>query len=123
VRRVSLTAFAIPLVIASTSMSTAFAHAVLVASSPAEGESIAPTQNELYLKFSEAIEPRFSNFKLDPAEGGSPLTLVATVDRKDRQGVVIQLLQPLHSGRYYVRWKVVTADTHGIEGRLSFSVK
>jgi copper transport protein len=118
-----LTAFAIPLVIAITSMSAAFAHAVLVVSSPAEGESIATTQNELYLKFSEAIEPRFSNFKLDSAEGGNALTLAATVDRKDRTSVLIQLPQPLHSGRYFVRWKVVTADTHGVEGRLPFSVK
>jgi len=104
-------------------MSAAIAHAVLVASSPVEGEAIAPTQNELYLKFSEAIEPRFSNFKIEPGEGGNTLTLAATVDRKDRKSVLIQLPQPLHSGRYYVRWKVVTADTHRVEGRLSFSVK
>lgn len=122
-RRFALTAFAIQLLIVSTSMSAAFAHAVLVASSPAEGESIAPTQNELYLKFSEAIEPRFLNFKLDSAESSNTLTLAAIVDRKDRKSVLIQLPQPLHSGRYYVRWKVVTADTHGVEGKLSFSVK
>lgn len=109
--------------ISCISVSAAFGHAVLTESTPSEGESIARTQNEIYLKFSEAVESRFSNFKLDSEDGGNALSLAAVVDPTDRKVVLIHLPQPLKSGRYYLEWKVTTADTHRVEGKLSFLVK
>jgi methionine-rich copper-binding protein CopC len=104
------------------SMSAVLAHAILVASTVADGGTIASTEREIRLTFSEAVEPRFSSFKVEAATG-SDAAVSVVFDDKDRKEVMLILQQPLPAGSYRVRWKVVTADTHQTEGRFVFAIR
>lgn len=103
------------------SASAAFAHAVLVKSSPGAGEALAQDDLELHLTFSEALEPSFSIFKIEAVDGADAKVSVSFDD--DRREVVLRLDEKLRAGSYRVRWKVVTKDTHRMEGALPFLVR
>ena len=98
----------------------ALAHAMLDHASPRVGGTVTSSPSEVRLWFTQALEPRFSSAQLR-GPGGKVLGSGA-VDADDPKQLVIPV-HGLPAGRYTVRWKVLSVDTHRTEGSFSFEVK
>lgn len=96
----------------------AFGHAHLSKASPAPGATIAqPT--EVRLTFTEPIEPAFSTIQLSDA-AGKP---IQTEKPQVNDNVMRLPLKSLPAGRYTVKWRALSVDTHKTEGNFSFTVQ
>ena len=100
----------------------ALAHAFLEQASPRVGSKIAVAPAEVRLSFSEPVEPAFSTIAVTGPAGlvrsGPPRTAVG-----DRRTLVAPLPKPMAPGRYRVRWRVISADTHVAQGDFQFELK
>lgn len=148
-RRPGATVLALIIVLAG---GIALAHARLVVSQPEAGAVLATAPAEIVLEFSEAVETAFSVFavhRLDAevdleaegaadllvelagvvadevlAEGyaGESLHLSVAPAAGAAETVVLGLAADLPAGHYVVAWRVLSVDTHVLNGFLVFSV-
>ena len=101
-------------------MSTpAFAHATLVKADPGQGSTATEPPKSITLEFNEAVELRFGGVrvfdsKLKRVETGEP--------EKVSDRVVRVSLADLPDGTYSVAWKVISADSHPVQGAFTFAV-
>jgi copper resistance protein C len=101
---------------------SAWAHAFLAQAVPAVGGVMSAAPREVRLTFTEGIEPAFSRIELAAANGQPVGTGPAMVDPRDNTQLVLAL-PPLAPGRYRVRWRVVSVDTHPTEGDYTFEIR
>src|SRR5690348_4055407 len=101
---------------------SAGAHAFLAQAVPAVGGIVPAAPREVRLTFTEGIEPAFSRIELATATGQPVGTGPAIVDPRDNTQLVLAL-PPLAPGRYRVKWRVVSVDTHPTEGDYSFEIR
>jgi methionine-rich copper-binding protein CopC len=96
---------------------TAYAHAHLQKSSPADNSVITTSPSNLVLNFSEAARLTALSIKKDsePAQNLKPLPTTAA------QQISVPLPQ-LTSGTYSVSWRVVSDDGHIMAGALHFTL-
>lgn len=107
----------------------ALAHPKLVSATPAAGSTVSgPTQ--ITLTFTETLMPQMSGLDLAmtgmPGMGShTPMKMAGfkTSVSKDGKSLVAVLPRPLPAGTYDAHWHVVSADTHPIEGHLTFTVR
>jgi copper resistance protein C len=99
----------------------AFAHAHLVRATPAAGGTVKTAPAEVALTFNEKLEPAFSTAVIRDAAGRQVDKADARVDKADRTTVRVSL-PPLEPGVYTVEWRVMSADTHKINGTFTFRV-
>jgi copper transport protein len=98
--------------------SPAFAHAELVESDPAPGAVLTKSPPTITLQFTETVR----------AENGGVRVFDADAARVDRGGVevsgrTVRMPVPkLDNGSYVVTWRVVSADSHPIQGAFTFQV-
>ena len=98
--------------------SPAFAHAELVESDPAPGAVLTKSPPTITLNFTETVR----------AENGGVRVFGADGDRVDRGGVdvsgsTVRMPVPkLDDGSYVVTWRVVSGDSHPIQGAFTFQV-
>ncbi len=88
------------------------AHAFLVKSSPARVE----------LWFNERIEPAYSGLTVVSAAGERVDHGDVTIGPDDPRQLSVTL-SALEPGRYVVRFRVVSVDSHVVESSFEFSVK
>jgi len=100
---------------------TAFAHAHLVRATPAEGDTVRDTPAEVVLKFNEKLEPAFSSAAVRDAAGKQVDKADAHVDKADHTTLRVSL-PSLERGVYTVEWRVMSADTHKVDGNFKFKV-
>jgi methionine-rich copper-binding protein CopC len=100
---------------------SASAHAHLVRATPAAGGTVQAAPNEVTLRFSEKLEPKFSSVIVRDSAGKQVDKGDASVDKADHM-VIRVLLPPLEPGVYKVEWKAVSADTHKVNGDFTFKV-
>jgi methionine-rich copper-binding protein CopC len=99
----------------------AFAHAQLEKATPAVGGTVT-SPDEIRLKFSEGVEPRFSGVALN-AEGGAAVLLGKPgVDPADNSVLIVKVGKTLPPGVYTVHWHAVSVDTHHTQGDFQFTV-
>jgi len=98
------------------------AHAQLVKATPGAGATVAAAA-EIRLKFSEAVEPRFSHLALTAADGATIALGPAKTEPGDATVLVAPVVKPLPPGAYAVRWRAVSVDTHHTQGEFAFTVK
>jgi methionine-rich copper-binding protein CopC len=108
---------AMPLLAASA----AFAHAHLVRATPAVGTTVHEAPSEILLRFNEKLEPSFSTVVVRDPVGKQVDKADAQVDKSDRLQMRVSL-PPLTPGVYKVEWRVMSADTHKVNGNFSFTV-
>ncbi len=101
---------------------TVFAHAHLVRATPAVGGTIHTPPNEVTLRFSEKLEAAFSSVVVRDSTGKQVDKGDGAVDKSDRTLMRVLLQQPVAPGLYKVEWKVMSADTHKIDGNFTFKV-
>jgi copper resistance protein C len=115
---VATTTSAVLSLLAATS---AFAHAHLVRAIPAEGSAVKDAPAEVTLKFSERLEPAFSSAVIRDDAGKQVDKADAHVDNADRTVVRVSL-PPLDPGVYTVEWRVMSSDSHKVNGNFTFKV-
>lgn len=99
--------------------SPAGAHSDLVSSNPADGADVAKPPATLVLTFSEGVAPSFAAVTLKV--GDAPVRTLEPTVTGDRvsSAVPADLRVP---GRWSVAYRVVSADSHPVTGRITFSV-
>lgn len=118
-RRLAVRRTAAGWVLALALISPASAHAIIVASVPAAGETTADPPPYLVLRFNGRIEKAFSSVTL---VGPDVRPLQLAVREADQLDSLIYRLPPLSPGRHQAKWKVLSADGHITEGVLTFTV-
>jgi copper resistance protein C len=98
------------------------AHAFLQQAEPGVGSTLQTSPNEIRIRFSEKIEPAFSNIQVFAASGKEVDKHDAHLDRSDPALLRVSLPQ-LEAGTYKVVWRVVSIDTHVTEGNFSFHIR
>jgi copper resistance protein C len=99
----------------------AFAHAHLVRATPDEGGTVRDAPAEVVLKFNEKLEPAFSSAVIRDAAGKQVDKADAHVDKADHTTLRVSL-PSLGPGVYTVEWRVMSADTHKVDGNFKFKV-
>jgi len=99
----------------------ASAHAVLVSSSPADGQVVPLSPAEVRLQFSEEVNADLGGITVLDAKG----TRVDTGDSSPgatRDQLKASLAPDLPNGAYVINYRVVSADGHPITGAVIFGV-
>ena len=118
-RRVALIAAVVGVALALPA--AAWAHAVLMRTTPVASkvQNTAPT--EVQLTYSEPIEPRFAIVSVTDA-GGNLVTGGAARARPGDPNTLVVPLQQIPEGWYLVYWRVISADGHPVRGAWTFAV-
>ncbi len=112
------------LLVVLVSAASAWAHAVVVESSPEDGAVLARAPDYAVLRFNARIERGLSQVSLHAA-GGRPIPLPPRSpappgqEAPDRLAVRLPELGP---GAYEIRYRVLAADGHVTPGVLRFTV-
>jgi methionine-rich copper-binding protein CopC len=103
---------------------TAWGHAVVVESSPAQGVTLQQFPEQLLLRFNVNIERAFTRATITGPDGRAiPLSIPA--EKQPAATITDRLVIPLPSlppGSYLIRYKIMAVDGHMTEGALRFSV-
>jgi methionine-rich copper-binding protein CopC len=105
--------------LAAASAPLALAHAFFDHASPPVGSTVDRAPDRVTLHFSQDLEPAFSSVQVFDATGHE-------VDRNDTKadGPSLAVSVPaLAPGRYRVKWRVLSTDTHVTEGDFAFEVR
>jgi copper resistance protein C len=100
----------------------AFAHAFLERASPPVGSDIPTAPPELYITFTEGVEPLFSTIEVQGANGTAVTTGKPHLAPDNERRLVIDLPK-LPAGTYKVIWHATSVDTHKTEGTYQFTVE
>ena len=99
----------------------AAAHAFLDHASPAVGSTVDAPPAQVKLWFTQRLEPAFSKVEVSDAAGRRVDRADARVDASDPTVLTVSVPQ-LAPGRYRVKWRVVSVDTHVTAGDYNFDV-
>jgi copper resistance protein C len=97
----------------------AFAHAMLVHSSPANQAVVHSRRVSITLSYDSRIETRRSTVKLTDA-AGKPVQL--QVERSAKPSELNAVAHGLPNGKYQIHWQVLASDGHISRGDLTFTV-
>ncbi len=103
-------------ILALLTASPAFAHAVLVASQPADRAMIPQPPQDITLTFNEPVSP-VALVLVRPDGGSAKMNDVTTKDQ------TLTIAVPgLANGTHLLSWRVISADGHPVSGTIMFSV-
>ena len=113
------TVFAAMIGVFALGVAPASAHDRLVASSPAEGETLDAPPAEATLRFSAEPVELGSEVALARADGTAiPLDEPLAIDAAE----VEQPLPVLEAGEYALTWRITSSDGHPVDGVVHFSI-
>ncbi|MCR2804805.1 copper resistance CopC family protein [Paenibacillus soyae] len=98
---------------------TAMAHSKLESATPAVSSKVDASPQTIEMVFNTKIE-KISNFKLFNEAGQEIETGDSNVNGDTMTGTVPT---PLENGAYTVKWTIIGADSHAVEGEYSFTVE
>jgi copper transport protein len=96
---------------------SAFAHATLIASEPADGALLITPPKQVRLNFSEVVAP----LALRLLDATGKITLLKTY-RQEQQSLIVGMPSEVGAGTSILSWRVTSQDGHPIGGTVSFSV-
>ena len=97
------------------------AHAELVSSTPAPGETLTSFPDEILLVFNEPIDPGSTFTIFDRSFNSIPL--VVETDRQNMNILAGHNVEITRPGIYTVQWLVISSDGHPIDGSFEFAVE
>jgi copper transport protein len=120
--RILLVALAIALAVSLAAAGPARAHALLEGTSPERGAVAATAPGQVVLRFSEPVEIAFGAVRVFASDGsevqqGEPFHPGGRNDE-----VAVRLRDGVKDGGYTVTYRVVSADSHPVNGGFVFSV-
>jgi len=99
--------------------SPAFAHATLLSSTPQAGQVFQRAPKAVTLQFSEPVEAKLGGIRVFNGKGD---LLDAGDIQKPAPNTVRVALPSLKDGTYAITWRVISADSHPVEGAFTFQV-
>lgn len=99
----------------------ALAHAFLERASPRVGARVITAPAEVRLTFTEPLEADFCRVSVAGPAGFAGAGAPAAASG-DRRSLLVPLRRPAPPGRYLVRWRVVSADSHVSQGEFHFDI-
>jgi copper transport protein len=111
------------MVVAATllAVSTSFAHAKLVSSTPSAGETVPTSPPSISLEFSVRVQSRMSSITVKD-QFGTSIIVGAIIESDQGKQISVPLPEQLLAGSYRVEWRALSADDHMIDGNFEFSV-
>ncbi|HEY3810254.1 MAG TPA: copper resistance protein CopC [Acidimicrobiales bacterium] len=101
--------------------SPAFAHAQLLGTSPSNGAIVATAPADAVLTFGETVQAPPTAIEIYNANGQRLVT--GPVGHPAGRGDQVEVALPAGlKGTYVVSWRVISADTHPVQGAFTFSV-
>jgi copper resistance protein C len=97
-----------------------FAHAILVTSEPASGQSLSGPDVNIKLRFNSRIDVKRSRITL-VASGGE--RRMVTLDEQTSPDSLSSHVQGLKTGAYLLQWQVLAVDGHISRGEVPFTVR
>ena len=116
-QRVSVVALAIALLVLLPH--AAFAHAVLVKSSPAQGATVKAGDVDITLTYNSRIDALHSSLHLIGPDGNAQ---TLAVDAHAAPNLLVAKADGLSAGAYKVEWQVQASDGHISRGVVAFRV-
>jgi methionine-rich copper-binding protein CopC len=116
-QRVSIVALAVALLLLLPH--TAFAHAVLVKSSPAQGAAVKAGDVDITLTYNSRIDALHSSLHLIGPDGKAQ---TLTVDGHAAPNLLVAKAAGLSAGAYKLEWQVQASDGHISRGVVAFRV-
>ena len=104
------------------SPSLAFAHAYLVKSVPPGRATLFASPAKIQIWFNERLEPRYSSIAVLDSDGKRVDLDNALVSNEDPKQLAIGVKQ-LQSGRYTVKFRVLSVDGHVVEQSFPFTIR
>lgn len=104
---------------------TAFGHAHLSRSAPANNAELSAIPQAICLWFTEPIEKALSSIEVKDAQGNRVDDLDKWRASEEAKGVGESIaipLKPIGPGEYTVTWRVLSIDTHSSRGEFRFTV-
>src|SRR6202795_918831 len=106
--------------IIALSPGVARAHAIIVAAQPAMNSTVARGDLAIRLDFNSQIDRKRSRLSLQRPDGSE---LVIALAPDGPAGVLAGQAQATQSGRWKLRWQVLSLDGHITRGEVRFSVR
>jgi copper resistance protein C len=97
----------------------AFAHAVLVKSSPAQGATVKSGDLDITLTYNSRIDAMHSSLHLIGPDGKAQ---TLAVDRHAAPNLLVSKAAGLTAGAYKLQWQVQASDGHISRGVVAFRV-
>jgi copper transport protein len=102
----------------------AWAHALLVSTTPGNWQLIDASPGSVSMRFSEPVDLGLAQVRLIGPRGND----IAGAGRPEHpegrpDSLMITVPETLANGTYTVAWRVVSADTHPVQGAFTFSVR
>ena len=98
------------------------AHAYLVKSLPPGRATLFASPAKIQLWFNERLEPRYSSISVLDSDGKRVDLDNALVSTEDPKQLAIGV-KPLQSGRYTVKFRVLSVDGHVVEQSFPFTIR
>ncbi|MCI1859614.1 MAG: copper resistance protein CopC [Sporolactobacillus sp.] len=98
------------------------AHAYLVRSNPAANQRVSSNINNVRIQFNEPIQPTFFTLAVVDQNGRRVDAHQARIDKRRRNVLQNTVKTPLAEGFYRIKWKVISADGHPVDGTIAFQV-
>jgi len=111
--------FALLVAVLSAHGPSAWAHADLTASTPADGETVEADISRIALEFSQDV--RVTLVQVVPAGSSQPVDLKSELPGAFSDAIAVSV-PALATGAYKVRWTAIAKDGHVMDGGFSFTV-
>ena len=111
---------ALVLVLVGLAAAPAFAHATLDQTSPAPGAVLDKAPREIVLSFSENVQVESGAIRLYDSDGARQR--LGSAEKPNADQVRLAVRDGLKDGAYVVTWRVVSADSHPVQGAFTFQV-
>ena len=99
----------------------AFAHATLLTTAPQNGAIYDTAPSQVKLRFSEAVEVSLGGIRVYDSDRQRVVT--GSPEHPGGTGSEVAVSLPkLSNGTYVVTWRVISADSHPVEGAFTFQV-
>ena len=108
-------------VLVGVSASPAFAHATLEQTSPAAGQVLDQPPKKLTLGFNESVEVALGAIRVYNSKGDR-LEIGEASHPGGQQSQVQVDVPKMEDDSYVVTWRVISADSHPVQGAYTFSV-
>src|SRR5438105_4144820 len=103
-----------------TSAAPAGAHAVLQNTTPASNGTVDRAPSQLMLSYNETVELSLGSLQLLNCAGGR--VTIGAPHHGVKSSDVVASLPDLPPNLYLVRWRVISADSHPVQGAFYFRV-
>lgn len=97
----------------------AAAHSFLEGAEPRPGSTLKTVPAEVRLRFTERLEAAFSTVLVTDESGKRVDRGAAQLEAGAPKRLRVPLL-PIGPGRYTVKWRVLSVDSHVVEGEFTF---